>query len=301
MVGVAKGKDKQTVTPMRTILTIQSHVAFGHVGNRAAVFPLERLGFDAIAVNTVQFSNHTGYGAWTGMVLPPDHIADVLKGVEARGAMDGVHAVLTGYMGDATLGDVVLSAVERVKRGKVDALYCCDPVMGDVGRGFFVRPGIPEFFRDRAVPQADIITPNQFELEYLTGLKVTDLSSALDATRLARRLGPRWVMVTSLTRADAAGDRIEMLLDGPEGAFLVDTPRLDLSPLPNGAGDCVAALFLAKFLETGDGAAALSHAASAIYAVFCATRDSGQRELQIIAAQEELVRPSTLFRASRVG
>lgn len=285
---------------MRTILTIQSHVAFGHVGNRAAVFPLERLGFDAIAVNTVQFSNHTGYGAWTGMILPPDHIADVLRGVEARGAMDGVHAVLTGYMGDAALGDVVLSAVTRAKQGKADALYCCDPVMGDVGRGFFVRPGIPEFFRDRAVPQADIITPNQFELEFLTGRTVTDLSSALSATKAARKLGPRWVMVTSLTRSDAPDDSIEMLLDGPDGAFLVATPRLDLSPMPNGAGDCVAALFLAKFLETGDGQLALSHAASAIYAVFRATRDAGQRELQIIAAQDQLVHPSRYFSASRV-
>ncbi|MFV3128103.1 pyridoxal kinase PdxY [Niveispirillum sp. KHB5.9] len=286
---------------MRTILTIQSHVAFGHVGNRAAVFPLERLGFDAIAVNTVQFSNHTGYGAWTGMVLPPDHIADVLNGVEARGALDGLHAVLTGYMGDATLGDVVLSAVARAKQGNRDALYCCDPVMGDVGRGFFVRPGIPEFFRDRAVPQADIITPNQFELEYLTGHTVTDLASALAATRAARSLGPRWVMVTSLTRADAPADRIEVLLDGPDGAFLVATPRLDLTPPPSGAGDCVAALFLAKFLETGDGALALSHAASAVYAVFKATRDSGQRELQIIAAQDQLVRPDQLFPADRVS
>ncbi|OYQ32474.1 pyridoxal kinase [Niveispirillum lacus] len=286
---------------MRTILTIQSHVAFGHVGNRAAVFPLERLGFDAIAINTVQFSNHTGYGAWTGMVLPPDHIADVLHGVEARGALAAVHAVLTGYMGDATLGDVVLSAVARVKQGNGQAIYCCDPVMGDVGRGFFVRPGIPEFFRDRAVPQADIITPNQFELEYLTGCAVTDLPSALAATQAARKLGPRWVVVTSLTRADASDDRIEMLLDGPDGAFLVATPRLDLSPLPNGAGDCVAALFLAKFLETGDGQLALSHAASAIYAVFKATRDAGQRELQIIAAQDQLVQPARFFSASRVN
>lgn len=285
---------------MRTILTIQSHVAFGHVGNRAAVFPLERLGFDAIAVNTVQFSNHTGYGAWTGMVLPPDHIADVLAGVEARGALDGVHAVLTGYMGDAALGDVVMGAVARVKRGNSAAFYCCDPVMGDVGRGFFVRPGIPEFFRDRAVPLADIITPNQFELEFLTGLTVTDLASALVATRAARALGPRWVLVTSLTRSDAPGDQIELLLDGPDGAFLVATPRLDLDPLPNGAGDCVAALFLAKFLETGDGACALSHAASAIYAVFTVTRDSGQRELQIIAAQDQLVAPATIFPAIAV-
>ncbi len=286
---------------MKTILTIQSHVAFGHVGNRAAVFPLERLGFDAIAVNTVQFSNHTGYGAWTGMVFPPEHIADVLRGIETRGALDGAAAALTGYLGDAALGEVVLSAVRRVKQGNPAAIYCCDPVMGDVGRGFFVRPGIPEFFRDQALALADIITPNQFELEYLTGLKVGDLASALSATRAARTLGPRWVMVTSLTRLDAPDDRIEMLLDGPDGAYLVSTPRLALDPLPNGAGDCVAALFLAKFLESGgDGAAALGHAASAIYAVFRRTMQSGQRELQIIAAQDELVRPSDYFTPVRI-
>lgn len=286
---------------MKTILSIQSHVAFGHVGNRAAVFPLERLGYEVIAVNTVQFSNHTGYGNWTGSVFPPDHIADVITGIAARGALDKVQAVLTGYLGDAALGAVVLAAVRDVKQRNPAALYCCDPVMGDVGRGFFVRPGIPEFFRDEALGLADIITPNQFELEYLTGIGITDLASALSATRAARALGPRWVLVTSLTRADGDGDQIELLLDGPDGAFLVATPRLNLDPLPNGAGDCVAALFLARFLETGDGQAALSHAASAIYAIFRLTLASGQRELQLVAGQAQLVRPETGFTARPVA
>lgn len=285
---------------MPSVLTIQSHVAFGHVGNRAAVFPLERLGIEAIAVNTVQFSNHTGYGVWTGTVFPPEHIAEIIAGIEARGALTTADAVLTGYMGDAALGAVVLDAVARVKAGRPEALYCCDPVMGDVGRGFFVRPGIPDFFRQRAVPAADIITPNQFELEYLTGRQVGDLASALEAADAARTLGPRWVLVTSLTRADAPADSIEMLLVGPEGAFLVTTPRLDLSPMPNGAGDCTAALFLAKLMETADPAKALGHAASAIYAVFDATRQSGLRELQLIRAQDQLVVPPRWFEPVRV-
>ncbi|QJE73835.1 pyridoxal kinase PdxY [Aerophototrophica crusticola] len=285
---------------MRTILTIQSHVAFGHVGNRAAVFPLERLGLEAIAVNTVQFSNHTGYGAWSGTVFPAEHVAQVISGVNDRGALAGVDAVLTGYMGAADLGDVVMDAVARVKGLNPSALYCCDPVMGDVGRGFFVRPGIPEFFREKAVPLADAITPNQFELEYLTGRTVGDLASALQATAAARALGPRWVLVTSLSRQDAPADSIEMLLDGPDGAWLVATPRLDLDPLPNGAGDCVAALFLAKLLETGEPPEALAHAASAIYAVFAVTKLSGQRELQIIRAQDELVAPSRRFTPVKV-
>lgn len=285
---------------MNTILTIQSHVAFGHVGNRAAVFPLERLGCEAIAVNTVQFSNHTGYGAWTGTVFPPEHIAGILEGVEARGGLAGCDAVLTGYMGDAALGAVVLDAVVRVKALNPRAVWCCDPVMGDVGRGFFVRPGIPEFFRDRAVPLADVITPNQFELEYLSGRAVEDLPGALEATAAVRALGPRLALVTSLARREAPADRIEMLLDTPEGAWIVATPRLDLTPAPNGAGDATAALFLAKLLETGSPPEALAHAASAIYAVFTATAASGRRELQLIAAQEELVRPARRFDPVRV-
>jgi len=285
---------------MRTVLSIQSHVAFGHVGNRAAVFPLERLGCDVIAVNTVQFSNHTGYGAWTGSVFPPDHIAEVVRGIDERGALATCDAVLTGYMGDATLGAVILNTVARVKSARPDALYACDPVMGDVGRGMFVRPGLPEFFRDRAVPAADLITPNQFELEYLTGRAVTDLDGALAAAAAARALGPRLVLVTSLTRAEAPAHTIEMLLDSAEGSWLVATPRLDVEPAPNGAGDCVAALFLAKLLETGSPPDALAHAASAIFAVFSATHAAGTRELALIPAQSELVQPARRFDAVKL-
>ncbi|HYE49540.1 MAG TPA: pyridoxal kinase PdxY [Azospirillaceae bacterium] len=285
---------------MRTILSIQSHVAFGHVGNRAAVFPLERLGFETIAVNTVQFSNHTGYGSWTGTVFPPEHIAEIVRGVEARGALARTDAVLSGYMGDALLGEAVLDAVAKVRAARPGAIYCCDPVMGDVGRGFFVRPGIPDFMRDRAVPAADVVTPNQFELEFLTGAAVTDLDGALRAAAAARALGPRIVLVTSLARAEAEPDTIEMLLDTAEGSWLVATPIVPLDPLPNGAGDAVAALFLAKLLETGEPPAALSHAAAAIWAVFDETRRAGTRELALVAAQDRLVRPDRAFPVARV-
>ncbi|HYC03637.1 MAG TPA: pyridoxal kinase PdxY [Azospirillaceae bacterium] len=285
---------------MRTILSIQSHVAYGHVGNRAAVFPLERLGFETIAVNTVQFSNHTGYGSWTGTVFPAEHIAEIVRGVEARGALARTQAVLSGYMGDAALGEAVLEAVAKVRAASPGALYCCDPVMGDVGRGFFVRPGLPDFMRDRAVPAADVITPNQFELEFLTGRPVTDLASALDAAAAARALGPATVLVTSLERAEADPATIEMLLDTADGAWLVATPRVPLEPPPNGAGDAVAALFLATLLETGEAPRALAHAAAAIWAVFEATKAAGTRELALIAAQDRLVRPERAFPVTKV-
>lgn len=184
---------------MKTVISIQSHVAYGYVGNRAAVFPLQRLGCDAIAVNTVQFSNHTGYGEWTGQVFTAEHVADLMDGVAARGVLPTCDALLSGYMGDVGLGRVIVETAARLKAANPRAVYACDPVMGDVGRGFFVRPGLPEFIRDHAVPAADLMTPNQFELEYLTGRTVETLDDALAATAALRERGPRLVLVTSLT------------------------------------------------------------------------------------------------------
>ncbi|HYH20557.1 MAG TPA: pyridoxal kinase PdxY [Azospirillum sp.] len=285
---------------MKTVLSIQSHVAFGYVGNRAAAFPLQRLGHDVIVVNTVQFSNHTGYGAWTGQVFTAEHIVDVIDGVAERGGIAACDAVLSGYMGDAALGQVIVETAARVKAANPHAVYCCDPVMGDVGRGFFVRPGIPDFMKAHAVPAADVVTPNQFELEFLTDRTVGSLDDALAATAALRARGPRVVLVTSLTRTEAPADRIEMLVDTADGAWVVATPRLPLDPPPNGAGDAVAALFLAHYLKAFDAAAALEQASAAIYAVFEETRRRGTRELQLIAAQDELVAPRTVFRAGKV-
>lgn len=285
---------------MTSVLTIQSHVAYGYVGNRAAVFPLQRLGIDAIAVNTVQFSNHTGYGSWTGQVFTAEHIAEVIDGVAARGALPGCDALLSGYMGDVGLGGVIVDTAARLKTANPKAIYACDPVMGDVGRGFFVRPGLPDFIKERAVPAADLITPNQFELEYLADRSIVTLDDALAATAALRARGPRLVLVTSLTRADAPADRIEMLADTAEGAWLVATPRLPLDPAPNGSGDAVAALFLAHYLKAFDPAAALEQAAAAIYAIFETTRRLGTRELALIAAQDAFVAPAERFTATRV-
>lgn len=282
------------------ILSIQSHVAFGHVGNRAAVFPLERMGHEVVAVNTVDFSNHTGYGAWAGQVFSAEHVRSIIDGVAARGCLERVDAVLSGYQGDVALGQVILDAVARVKRARPDAIYACDPVMGDVGRGFFVRPGLPEFLRDRAVPAADLLTPNQFELEYLTGGSAATLETALAATASLRARGPRLVLVTSLTRAEAPAGTIEMLLDAGDAAWLIATPRIDMDPPPNGAGDAVAALFLSHLLTSGDPATALAHAASGIAAIFEATKAAGTRELALVAAQDRFAAQDARFRPVRV-
>lgn len=268
------------------ILSIQSHVAFGHVGNASAVFPLQRLGFEVWPVMTVQFSNHTGYGDWTGEVFDAAQISSLIEGMAARGALDGVAAVLSGYMGDAALGEAILEAVAEVKRRNPAALYACDPVMGDVGRGVFVRPGIPEFMAERAVPAADVITPNQFELELLTGIEVRHMDDALSGAREALALGPSAVLVTSLRHEETPEGRIEMLAVNGEGAWVADTPLLPLSPAPNGAGDAITALFLGQLLRGHALPDALRQAAGGIYAIIEETRAAGTRELQLVAAQD---------------
>jgi pyridoxine kinase len=281
------------------ILSIQSSVAYGHVGNSAAVFPLQRIGVEVYPVNTVHFSNHTGYGTWRGLVLPVEAVADVIRGIEERQVFARCDGVLSGYLGDVSLGKIVLEAVEKVRIANPSAAYCCDPVIGDVGRGVFVRPGIPEFMRDHAVPAATIVTPNQFELEYLADRKVTDLQSALQAAELIRTRGPQIVLVTSLRRADAPEDRIEMLvLDKNEG-YIAETPLLPLNV--NGAGDMAAALFFAHWLRTASIREALELTTATVFAVLEATFRAGEREMQLVEAQESIANPQREFLARRVS
>jgi pyridoxine kinase len=281
------------------ILSIQSHVAFGHVGNAAATFPLQRLGVEVWPIHTVQFSNHTGYGGWKGRVFDADMIREVMAGIEARGVLGECNGVLSGYMGAADIGAAILDAVSTVKRANPAARYCCDPVIGDVGRGIFVREGIPEFMREKAVPAADIVTPNQFELDYLSRGESRTLRAARDAVKAVHDLGPRAILVTSLHTDETPADSIDMLASDQTGCFLVRTPKLPLTI--NGAGDAVAALFFAHYLRDGKLADALSRAASSIFGVLAKTAKSGAREIQLIAAQDQIVRPSRIFTAQALG
>jgi len=284
------------------ILSIQSWVAYGHVGNAAAMFPLQRLGVEVWAVNTVQFSNHTGYGAWTGQVFTGAEIAAVIDGVAARGALPRCDGVLSGYMGDVGIGKAILDAVARVRAVAPAAVYCCDPVIGDEGDGVYVRPGIAEFMRDHAMPAADLATPNLFELEYLTGQNARTLESARQAVaRLQATMradGPRSVLVSSLRTDATPDDAIDMLV-GEGGAFyLLRTPRLALTV--NGAGDALAALYLYHRLITGSAGAALSLAGSSIHGVLARTAEQAAREILLVAAQDEFVRPSVHYQAMAI-
>ncbi|MCW3477623.1 pyridoxal kinase PdxY [Limobrevibacterium gyesilva] len=278
------------------ILSIQSWVAYGHVGNASAAFPLQRLGAEVWAVNTVQFSNHTGYGHWTGDVFTGAQIARVIDGIAARGALGRCDAVLSGYMGDAGIGEAILDAVRRVKAANPAALYCCDPVIGDDDTQVYVRPGIPELMRDQALAAADIATPNLFELRLLTGLPCDTLHGVKAAIAKLQALGPRTVMVTSVRTEDTPADAMDMIA-GEGGAFhRLRTPLLDLSV--NGAGDAIAALFLFHRLRTGSAAVALGEAGSAVHGLLRRTAEAGSREILTVAAQEEFVHPSHRFEAA---
>ncbi|SBT41401.1 pyridoxal kinase PdxY [Micromonospora auratinigra] len=280
------------------ILSIQSSVAYGYVGNSAAAFPLQRLGHEIWPVLTVHFSNHTGYGAWRGPLLAPTDVADVITGIEERGVLGDADAVLSGYQGDPAVGAVILDAVDRVKAANPDAVYCCDPVMGDVGRGMFVRPGIPEYLRDTVVPRADIVTPNQFELEFLAGRRTDTLTDLLAAVDVVRATGPRHVLVTSVLHGDVPQGSLEVVAVSDEGAWAVTTPLLPISP--NGGGDVTAALYLAHLLSTGEPATALERTTNTVFAIYEATLTAGTRELRLVAAQDAIADPPTRFTARRL-
>ncbi|WP_293798329.1 pyridoxal kinase PdxY [uncultured Bosea sp.] len=275
------------------ILSIQSHVAYGHVGNASATFPMQRLGVDVWPIHTVQFSNHTGYGSWKGRVFDGGMIDEVMEGIAERGVLATCDGVISGYMGSADIGHAILSAVEKVRAANPKALYCCDPVIGDVGRGVFVRPGIPEFMREQAVPAADIVTPNQFELELLTDVEIKTIADAHRAVEALRDAGPKVVMVTSLVTEETPGDSIDLMAADAKGTWRVRTPKLDVSV--NGAGDAIAALFFTHYLREESAAAALSKAASSIYGLLKRTKEAGSREILTVAAQDEFVTPSQVF------
>ena len=259
---------------MTTILSIQSSVAYGHVGNSAAVFPLQRLGVEVWPVHTVHFSNHTGYGAWRGPLMAPDDVREVVTGIEERGALPEVDAVLSGYQGGEQIGEVILDAVARTKAANPAAIYACDPVMGNAASGCFVHPAIPVLLREQVVPQADLITPNQFELGFLTETEPGDLDSTLESVERARAMGPGTVLVTSVLRPDRPEGTIEMLAVHGDGAWIVQTPQLPMKA--NGSGDVTAALFTAHLLQTGDAGVALGRTVSSVFDLLTNTHESGR-------------------------
>jgi pyridoxine kinase len=285
-------------SPPISILSIQSHVVYGHVGNAAAVFPLQRIGCEVWPLNTVQFSNHTGYPDFRGQAFDAAMIDDCVAGIAARGALARCDAILSGYMASPEVGAAILRGVAAARAQNAGAVYCCDPVLGDVGRGVYVRAGVAEFMRERALPAATILTPNHFELDLISGLPSTNIAGAREALEILHQRGPGAILVTSLVLDDTPADAIDLAVSENGALWRLRTPKAPIKV--NGAGDVIAALFLAHWLRTHSAPQAIALAASSVYGLIEATAKAGTRELEIVAAQEEFVRPSRLFVAEKI-
>ncbi len=282
------------------VLTLQSSVAFGHVGNAAAAFALQRLGRDVVRIDTVRFSNHPKHGGFAGGPAPAGEIDALIEGLARRGLLVGIGAALSGYLGTAANGEAVARAVMAVRAVRPDALYCLDPVIGDKPAGRFVAADIPAVISERLLPLADILTPNVFELEELTGRTVDTPTAAVGAARdlleRARRAAHRLKLVVTTGLRTPAG--IAMVATTAGGAWRAETP--EVAAPAYGAGDLFCAIFLGRYLELGRPDGALALAASSMHAVFEETRRRGRPELALIEAQAALIAPPHLFAAEEL-
>ena len=260
------------------VLSLQSEVVRGHVGNSAARFALQRVGVDVWAVPTVLLSNHPGHGRFRGETIPAQRIDDLIAGLDAHGWLSRCDAVLSGYLGAPEQARAVADAVRRVKAANPRALYLCDPVFGD-DDGAYARVGVAEAMARDLLPLADIVTPNRFELSSLTSKRI---ATAGDAVAAARALGAGEVVVTSIQFPAAAIGTVAVTR---EAAWATSAARIEA--VPHGSGDLFAALYLAARIQGGAVSDALVQASSAVDAVLRAS--AGADELQLVAAQDVLV------------
>lgn len=287
---------------MKNVLSIQSHVVYGYAGNKAAVFPMQLLGIDTWALNTVQFSNHTQYGKWKGMVMPKEQIGEIAQGIAEIDALHECDAVLSGYIGAAEQGAEILAVVAKIKALNPNAIYFCDPVMGHPDKGCIVAPGVAEFLRDEAMAQADIIAPNLVELRELTGLPVENFEQAIEAINVILSKGPKRVLVKHLSRVGKEPSQFEMVLANQDGIYHISRPLHEfVGRDPVGVGDLTSGLFLANLLNGKSDLDAFEHTANAVNDVMSITQQSGKYELQIIKARNLIVNPESCYQAVKIG
>ena len=278
-----------------TVISIQSQVVHGHVGNSAAVFPLQACGIEVAAVPTALLSNHPHYSSMRGGVLDAKFVRDLLVGVEERGLVDTGKVLISGYLGSPEIAAAVIDFVRRAKARNPNLLYLCDPVMGDDDLGFYVDEDMRTLFCEGLVPLADIITPNQFELEHLVGRTLATVEGIVAA---ARGLGPSTVAVTGVQVQDASSGIVQTLAIEPRAAWMVSTPKL--SCRPSGTGDLFTALFAAAMVQGHTTEAALGRAVSGVYGVLEETERRRSYEMALIASVERMLRPHPLFEPSGI-
>ncbi|WP_192022203.1 pyridoxal kinase PdxY [Shewanella sp. WPAGA9] len=284
---------------MKGIISIQSHVVFGHAGNSSAVFPLQRMGMEVWPIHTVQFSNHTQYSqGWKGRAFSADDINQLVTGIDNIGKIADCQAVLSGYQGSAEQCQAIINTVNTVKQQNPTALYVCDPVMGDPEKGCILADGITEQLINEVMPIADVIVPNQFELTQFTKMEINNLEQAKAACQKALSMGPKMVLVKHLH--SVADDTFTMMLATESGCYITQRPQLEFDKQPVGVGDLISALFTGGLLNGMSEVDAFEHATNACYGVLKETQQRQEWELQTISAQNELVNPSEKFRAKAV-
>jgi pyridoxine kinase len=276
-----------------TVISIQSQVVHGHVGNSAAVFPLQARGIEVAAVPTALLSNHPRYPTMRGGVLDAEFVRDLLIGVEERGLVGSCKVLITGYLGSPEIAAVVIDFVRRAKARNPKLLYLCDPVMGDADVGFYINEDLRALFCEGLVPLADVITPNQFELEHLVGRVPATVEEMLAA---ARGLSLSTVVVTGARLQGSPADFVQTLAIEPRAAWMVSTPRLSCHP--SGTGDLFTALFAAALVDGLATVDALERAVAGVHGVLEETGRRGSYEMALIASAEHMARPGRLFPAS---
>lgn len=230
------------------MLSVQSHVVSGCVGNRAAVFPLQVLGFDVDFINSVHFSNHTGYTTVKGTVMTGDQLRDIAAGLLANGLMDDYDYLLTGYIGSQTFLDSIEELLLLIRANNPDAKYICDPVLGDDGK-LYVPESLIEVFKQKLISKASMITPNQFEAELLSRVKIRNHDDACNALVSLHKMGPKTVVLTSSELEELPGKLACFVLsthgckDGEANVhrFVLNKQEGHFT----GTGDATAALMLA--------------------------------------------------------
>jgi len=283
------------------LLAIQSHVVFGHAGNGAAVFPMQRVGVNVWPLNTVQFSNHTQYGQWEGEVLAPAQIPALVEGIATIGELGNCDAVLSGYLGSAAQGRAILEVVRQVKAANPHALYLCDPVMGHPEKGCSVPSEVSDFLLNEAAAVADLVCPNQLELNTFCGRAAQSLEDCVAMARLLLARGPKAVLVKHLAYPGKAAEDFEMLLVTAEGGWHLRRPLLAFPRQPVGVGDLTSGLFLARLLLGDSKVAAFEFAAAAVHEVLLETQACASYELELVRAQDRIVHPRLRFEAQRLG
>jgi pyridoxine kinase len=276
-----------------SVISIQSQVVYGHVGNSAAVFPMQMYGISVMAVPTTLLSNRPRYPTVRGRVLDADLVADLLIGLEERGAIDTCKVVLSGYLGSPQIGEVVAKFIERAMKRNPTLIYCCDPVIGDSDRGVFVEPGLPELFRDRLCPMANILTPNQFELEWLSGEKIETADQLVAAAEALANPSSSTVIVTGACLSDMPQDRIVTFAVEGSSVWRIATPRL-LGSI-SGAGDLFAALFVSSLIGGSTTAVALADAVSSTYAILEETISAAAQEMRIVQGAASVQNPPVRY------